>query len=357
MASNSSQNRNQIAGALTYPIRDENNVESVPIQPRQPRDLQGLLRFAMEATKAEDAPGVSQFGPMDEERRKFLEEALKSLTIDVAEILQKAIKVLTDAEKVQSIQLGQDLPEDVATSLSNIHEFVGDIDIANDFYKLGGFAIFPICFGSENANVRAEAGSILAEVCQNNPFCQTRALECGLLNVLLHLVQSEEGVALAKCLYAISCMTREFEPACRELTSQGGCAILSQLLHSDDIRVRTKVAFLIAYLVRHHPHAKDKFLEENIIKTIAAELDKGLNSGTSCLLNALLALVEKLDPIALQQLKNPTVGLKKILEKLWNQPELKEPEYDEERDCLKTIMEIFEGSPEVEVINEDGADR
>lgn len=36
-------------------------------QPRQPSSLQGLLRFAMEATKAEDAPQNSDFQPMDEE--------------------------------------------------------------------------------------------------------------------------------------------------------------------------------------------------------------------------------------------------------------------------------------------------
>lgn len=29
--------------------------------------FQGLLKFAMEATKAEDAPGNSELGPMDEE--------------------------------------------------------------------------------------------------------------------------------------------------------------------------------------------------------------------------------------------------------------------------------------------------
>lgn len=34
---------------------------------RQPTSLQGLLRFAMEATKAEDAPNATEFQPMDEE--------------------------------------------------------------------------------------------------------------------------------------------------------------------------------------------------------------------------------------------------------------------------------------------------
>lgn len=36
-------------------------------QPRQPTSLQGLLRFAMEATRAEDAPGASEVAPMEPE--------------------------------------------------------------------------------------------------------------------------------------------------------------------------------------------------------------------------------------------------------------------------------------------------
>lgn len=44
----------------------ESNAEIAP-QPRQPSNLLGLLRFAMEATKAEDAPSTSQMAPMDPE--------------------------------------------------------------------------------------------------------------------------------------------------------------------------------------------------------------------------------------------------------------------------------------------------
>lgn len=43
------------------------NVEIAPNQPRQPRDLQGVLRFAMEATRAEDSPHESHYQPLDEE--------------------------------------------------------------------------------------------------------------------------------------------------------------------------------------------------------------------------------------------------------------------------------------------------
>lgn len=47
--------------------QSESQGNSEMLQPRQPTTLQGLLRFAMEATKAEDAPYNSEFQPMDEE--------------------------------------------------------------------------------------------------------------------------------------------------------------------------------------------------------------------------------------------------------------------------------------------------
>lgn len=45
----------------------EGQSEPTTRQPRQPTSLQGLLRFAMETTRAEDAPHNSDFDPMDKE--------------------------------------------------------------------------------------------------------------------------------------------------------------------------------------------------------------------------------------------------------------------------------------------------
>lgn len=55
---------------LVGPVEGTESKEEVnPLPPRQPTSLQGLLRFAMEATKSEDAPNASNFEPMDEEVR------------------------------------------------------------------------------------------------------------------------------------------------------------------------------------------------------------------------------------------------------------------------------------------------
>lgn len=65
------------------------------------------------------------------QRRKFLEEALASLTVDMTEVIKSALKTLTDQEMMKSIQLGEMVPEDVRTSFNNLLELVDDMDVAN----------------------------------------------------------------------------------------------------------------------------------------------------------------------------------------------------------------------------------
>lgn len=67
----SQEEHRQIAGAITYPEgSDPSNIDHNVPQPRQPTSLHGLLRFAMDATKSEDAPGASNQLPLDEEVKK-----------------------------------------------------------------------------------------------------------------------------------------------------------------------------------------------------------------------------------------------------------------------------------------------
>jgi len=51
--------------------------------PRQPRDMQALLRFAIQGTASEDPTTAT--APMSEERRLWLEEALRGLSVDVVQ--------------------------------------------------------------------------------------------------------------------------------------------------------------------------------------------------------------------------------------------------------------------------------
>ncbi|KAJ3642178.1 hypothetical protein Zmor_024987 [Zophobas morio] len=186
------ENKPEIAGMLCAPPEAPvADAAEVP-QPRQPTSLQGLLKFAMDATKAEDAPHEPHVQPMDEARRKFLEQALHSLTIDVIEILLKQIKILENVDALE--EGGDDCQYRVA--LDTISDHVCDVDTANDFHKIGGFVIVGPCLRCKSPKVRAEVCNLLAELCQNNPYCQRVVLENGIMPVLVDLVENDGEVAV-----------------------------------------------------------------------------------------------------------------------------------------------------------------
>lgn len=194
----------EIAGAICAPPQpaEDGDGEQYPMpQPRQPASLQGLLRFAMEATQSEDAPSESRVTPMDEERKQFLENALKSMTIDVIELLQKQLKVL---ENVYSLTAEDDITE-CCTAIETILEHVDHIDIANDFHKIGGFSVLKPCLRSVHKSLRIGACDILAELCQNNPYCQKVVVDQSYIPLLLALLEQEDNEVCVKILHAISC--------------------------------------------------------------------------------------------------------------------------------------------------------
>jgi hsp70-interacting protein len=75
-----------------------------------------------------------------------------------------------------------------------------------DFHKIGGFCIFRPCLDSPHGSLRWRAAEIIAELSQNNPYCQERVLEAGLLPVLLSLIDVDDNRQVRiKALYALSC--------------------------------------------------------------------------------------------------------------------------------------------------------
>ncbi|KAJ8711240.1 hypothetical protein PYW07_008482 [Mythimna separata] len=320
---------------------------------RQPKNLQSLLKFAMEATQAEDAPG-NRVAPLDDQRRQFLEDALRSLTVNVAEVLDNAIKVLTNRELLNSIKAGDELPDEVKNSFTILLDYVDDMDVANDFSKMGGFAVFPMCYSSENEDLRARASSVLGTLCQNNPYCQERALNSGLLAVLLSLVQTERGTALTKCLYALSCMSRGYEPASLELIRQGGCPVLVELLNSSEPAAKTKAAFLVRHFCQNYPDARKRFVTLNIVKVIAAEIKAGRNESTEHLLSILQVLVSTKDQVILRLCRDPKYNLRQTLQDHLRRPELRDDRFLEEKEyCQELLNTIYSGPP----VNEEPADR
>lgn len=190
------------------------------------RFAQGLLRFAVEATRSEDAPAGAEPAPiMDAERRRFLEEALASMTVNVVNQLERAAAVLTADDADESAQLD---------ALECLIDYVDSMDTANDFCKIGGLDILlPLLrcptTGDQrpvrSATVRLQGAALVAELAQNNPFCQQQLLERDALRVLLPMLANATTAVAA--MRAISACVRAYEPAAAAFIEMGGleCAL------------------------------------------------------------------------------------------------------------------------------------
>lgn len=136
------------------------------------------------------------------QRQEFLKQTISSLSCNVIEELQKAIKILSNIVDVRP----EDDTSQHESALERIKDYVDNIDTANDFYKIGGFSIFGPCLNSPHSCIRWRAADVIAELAQNNPFCQERFLETGLFPVLLNMIDTDPAdTAKIKALYAVSC--------------------------------------------------------------------------------------------------------------------------------------------------------
>ncbi|XP_055709914.1 uncharacterized protein LOC129805788 [Phlebotomus papatasi] len=232
-------------------------------QPRQPTSLQGLLKFAMEATKAEDAPCDSTMAPMDPEKQKFLEEALKSMTVNVGEELVNSIKIITDPASSE---------DDQVDALETINHYILNIDQADNFHKIGGFCILKPCLSSRYQSVRTETAALIAELAQNNPYCQQHLLENNMLQELTPLLTQPEPVC-TRAMSAISAMVTNFPPGMENLFSSGEIdKIVAVLVSRKENRLITKVTFFLSAIPGCHPEFVDKFLDMGIMKYLSGHI-------------------------------------------------------------------------------------
>jgi len=136
------------------------------------------------------------------QKKTFLNEALSSLTVNVVDELQNAVRILSN---VINLRVDDDASE-YENALERIADFVDGIDIANDFYQIGGFSVFKPCLNSSHSSIRWRIADIIAELAQNNPFCQEKLLEIKVFPILLHMIDTDPSEQTRiKALYAVSC--------------------------------------------------------------------------------------------------------------------------------------------------------
>lgn len=252
---------------------------------------------------------------MDPERRRFLEEALNSMTVNVIEQLEMAAQVLTtnessEAEQVEAIEI--------------ILDYVDNMDTANDFCKIGGLNIILPCMASSPyASVRSKSASLIAELSQNNPFSQKMLLELNVLPKLIELLSDSETSTAA--IRAISCVVRSYEPCAAAFIDMGGLECILGCLQSDEEKLLVQSLFLMCSLCTEYPGVRDEFVKlkavEQIIELLrpASKFDVRLEA-TLCAMNILTENVEAASRCRESHL-NVRSTLQDIIKEANNKPE------------------------------------
>ncbi|XP_037277683.2 hsp70-binding protein 1 [Rhipicephalus microplus] len=279
---------------------------------RNPKNLPALLNFCVRNTVAEDVPSSST-ATMDPERRKWLEEAMSDMTVSPVEEMQKNLNVIKETLS-QHRESGQAPTEEscctLESALESITDYVGSIDYAKDFHKIGGFDVLEelLCF--PNSEVQSGACELVAELVQNNPYCQKQAAQC--LKFLLRLMDSTQETLRLKALYAVSCLVRHNISVYLEFEKSDGFSALLRALQSDSLRLKTKAGFLLSSLCSQQERSRDTLIRMGFVEQLAAMLRHEPGAHREHLLSTLDTLVSEC-PSAREECRRPELQLEDTL--------------------------------------------
>ncbi|XP_053957724.1 uncharacterized protein LOC128862921 isoform X1 [Anastrepha ludens] len=278
--------------------------------------LLGLLRFLLHHTKSEDAK-ESTCQEMDAEKKQFLESALNCMTTDVMKEFQNAILILDDHTSEDT---------DKINALTTIRESIDDMDFANSFVKAGGSVYLIKCLTNTDYKIKGLSAYIIAEMSQNNEFCQKHFVDSKTIPILIKFLNGPAEIANSGS-HAISSLIQNFEPGLTEFLNLDGINTLLSCLDKNDSKLFLKVCSLIGKLGEHED-LRDELVEKQAIMKLVQCLPMRFVKYDTNLETAFYALSELsksskwiVDKVQAEKLENLASGIVKN--------NTIEPEYEE----------------------------
>lgn len=373
-----------------------NNNSDIDGKERKIRDMLGLVKFCLEQTAKEDATGnaPSNFEPMDEDRRAWLQNAISSMTVDTTKQLLENLSLVkeTIAQMEKDPTSHNIAVQKTCNAIEVLTDLCEEIDYATDFAKLDGFSIFKPLIGCSHEELIVKACELIAALAQNNPMCQIMAMNTRLLERLIDFVEMKGNQSHIKArsyaLYAISSIIRSnqevrthfesrldgltvllhlldyqkldqmLDTSCGTTTKKSG-SISSNMSGSVEIdgksssvywwrKLRIRTVFLFRTLCSESENASRFFYEKQAIKQIVEQLrnihDPEIREH---LLNALKAYLCSLDSKEKQiESLKLAADLKSIVEQIHNRSNTQEfgDDYDmtDTKSTCKELMNLID---------------
>lgn len=179
---------------------------------------------------------------MDPERRQFLEDALKSMSIDIVAEMHRICGILVSDEASENDKLA---------AMSQLRDYVENSDTANDFCKIGGLPILMKCLDSDITSLRESTARTIGAMSQNNPFSQKELMDQQFIPKLIKLMHDPQMGA--KALYGLSGIIRAYEPTTAHFIDVGGLECLLACLSCGVEKICTQAMFMLNAMIGDHP--------------------------------------------------------------------------------------------------------
>ena len=214
-----------------------------------------------------DGTKPSEVGPMDAEKRKFLEAAMDGLLEDETKKMQELVAALHAPEHTDEEVRAKE------NALDDLLDRCDRIDYANSFHTFGGGLVPTInLLKSEKDGIRLKAADLVALCVQNNPKCQKWALDAGAMPLLLGI---HENLDLdvdvrTKALAAISALVQHNPQGEQLFLSGGGISAMRANVLGIARRLKVKTLFMLQWLLRDSAAAAIRASDDGLAAALAS---------------------------------------------------------------------------------------
>ncbi|KAH8307350.1 hypothetical protein KR044_010451, partial [Drosophila immigrans] len=194
---------------------------------------------------------------------EFLQGALQSMSMTVDDVQYALANLKNDsistAEKLECLDI--------------IRDNIDDIDAANSFVKVGGITTLLTYIRTPNRDLRPQSIYIVAEMAQNNEFCQNYFLNEKLIPLLTSTMNDSDEDLARGSIYAVSSLVQNFPAGLKEFLRTNGVQKLLSCLGSNHSTVYIKAAYLIATLSSNENSFRDLVNKQNAAQILLSKLE------------------------------------------------------------------------------------
>lgn len=214
---------------------------------------------------------------------------------------------------------------------------------------MGGIEVLWKCLCSEHTEIRIGACDIVAELCQNNPYCQRFLTENRVISCLINIIENNTSnkTFVTKALHAISgnkytiiilnrhtkfyflflvALIRDNLDGLRLFRQNSGIPTLLKALKEDEEKWNSKITFLLSAMCHKDKRLLGELVAHNYVPVLIELITKDKKSSHEHVLLLLADLVQE-DERALQQCLNSQFDFKQVLNRHLEQI-VGKPEFD-----------------------------